>query len=174
MDGLSDYVIFSFLHFSDSKERKKVKSLSCVQLFATPWTIAHQDPLSMEFSRQEHWSGLPFPSLGDLPDPGIEPTVAVGCSGRCSGIFIIGTTWLPYRQRSRCVWKMVNSFPCCSLVKNPPAMQETWVWSLDWEDPLKKEMATHSSILTWEIPWTEESGRLQSMRSQKSQTWLSD
>ena len=48
--------------------------LSCVQLFATPWTVAHQTPLSMEFSRQEYWSGLPFPSLGDLPDPGIEPT----------------------------------------------------------------------------------------------------
>ena len=42
------------------------------------------------------------------------------------------------------------------LVKNPPAMQETWVWSLGWEDPLEKEMATHSSILAWRIPWTEE------------------
>ena len=41
---------------------------------ATPWTVAYQAPLSMEFSRQEYWSGLPFPSLGDLPDPGIEPT----------------------------------------------------------------------------------------------------
>ena len=40
---------------------------------ATPWTVAHQAPLSMGFSRQEYWSGLPFPSLGDLPDPGIEP-----------------------------------------------------------------------------------------------------
>jgi len=39
---------------------------------ATPWTVAHQDPLSMGFSRQEYWSGLPFPSPGDLPDPGIE------------------------------------------------------------------------------------------------------
>ena len=39
----------------------------------TPWTAAHQAPLSMGFSRQEHWSGLPFPSPGDLPDPGIEP-----------------------------------------------------------------------------------------------------
>ena len=47
--------------------------LSCVWLFATPWTVAHQAPLSMEFPRQEYWSGLPFPSLGDLPDPGIEP-----------------------------------------------------------------------------------------------------
>ena len=49
----------------------KVKSLSRVRLFATSWTVAHQAPLSMGFSRQEYWSGLPFPSPGDLPDPGI-------------------------------------------------------------------------------------------------------
>ena len=48
--------------------------LSCAQLFATPWTVAHQIPLSMEFSRPEHWSGLPFPTPGDLPDPRIEHT----------------------------------------------------------------------------------------------------
>ena len=51
----------------------KVKSLSRVRLFATPWTVARQAPLSMGFSRQEYWSGLPFPSPGDLPNPGIEP-----------------------------------------------------------------------------------------------------
>ena len=51
----------------------KVKLLSCVRLFATPWTVAYQAPPSVEFSRQEYWSGLPFPSPGDLPDPGIEP-----------------------------------------------------------------------------------------------------
>ena len=50
-----------------------MKSLSCVQLFATPRTVAYQAPPSMGFSRQEYWSGLPFPSPGDLPDPGIEP-----------------------------------------------------------------------------------------------------
>ena len=50
-----------------------VKSLSRVRLFATPWTVAHQTPLSMGFSRQEYWSGLPFPSPGDLPNPGIQP-----------------------------------------------------------------------------------------------------
>ena len=49
----------------------KVKLLSRVQLFATPWTVAHQAPPSMEFSRQEYWSGLPFPSPEDLPDSGI-------------------------------------------------------------------------------------------------------
>ena len=50
-----------------------MKSLSCVRLFATPWTVAHQAPLSMGFSRQESWSGLPFPSPGELPNPGMEP-----------------------------------------------------------------------------------------------------
>ena len=51
--------------------------LSCVWLFATPWTVAHQAPLSMEFSRQECWSGLPFPTPGDLSNPGIEPVSPV-------------------------------------------------------------------------------------------------
>ena len=50
----------------------KVKSLSRVQVFATPWTVDYHAPQSTEFSRQQYWSGLPFPSLGDLPDPGIE------------------------------------------------------------------------------------------------------
>ena len=47
--------------------------LSCVELFATPWTVAHKAPLSMEFSKQEYWSGEPFSSPGDLPSPGIKP-----------------------------------------------------------------------------------------------------
>ena len=63
------------------QESKKAKwflkegrlSFNRVRLFATPWTVAHQAPLSMGFSRQEYWSGLPFPSPGDLPHPGIEP-----------------------------------------------------------------------------------------------------
>ena len=54
-------------------KKVKVKSLSRVWLFATPWTVAYQAPPSMGFSKQEYWSGLPFPSPGDLSDPGIEP-----------------------------------------------------------------------------------------------------
>ena len=53
------------------------------------------------------------------------------------------------------------------MVKKLPAMQETWVRSLGWEDPLEEGMATHSSILAWTIPWTKEPGRLQSMESQR-------
>ena len=65
-------------------------------------------------------------------------------------------------------------FPGGAVVKNPPAMQETWVQSLGLENLLEEEMATHSSILAWRIPWTEEPGGLQSMGVTKSQTRLSN
>ena len=54
-----------------------------------------------------------------------------------------------------------------NVVENPPAMQETWVLSLGWKDPLEKGMATHSRILAWKISWTEEPGKLQSTGSQR-------
>ena len=67
---------------------------------------------------------------------------------------------------------VVTSMEGASLVaqkvKNVPEMQETQVQSMGWTDSLEKEMATHSSIFTWEIPWTEEPGRLQSMASQRA------
>ena len=75
---------------------------------------------------------MPFPSPGDLPDPGIEPGSPGGSDGKASA-----------------------------------TMRETQVQSLDQEDLLEKEIATHSSILTWKIPWTEEPVRLQSMGSQR-------
>ena len=65
-------------------------------------------------------------------------------------------------------------FPDGSAVKNPPAMQEAWVRPLGLKDHLEKEMAIYSSILAWEIPWTEKPGGLQSMGSEKSQTWVSN
>ena len=65
------------------------------------------------------------------------------------------------------------SYPGGSVVENLTTMQETGVRSLGGDDPLEQEMATHSSILAWRIPWTEEPGGLQSMRLQKSQTGLS-
>ena len=69
----------------DNRERRKglnnlellAQSLSHVEFFATPWTLACQAPLSMEFSRQEYWNGLPFPSPGAFPDPGIKPVSPV-------------------------------------------------------------------------------------------------
>ena len=60
------------------------------------------------------------------------------------------------------------------MAQNLPAMQEMWIGSLGWEDPLENEMSIHSSILAWEIPWTDEPGGLQSRGSQMSQTQLGD
>ena len=66
--------------------------------------------------------------------------------------------------------KCIGASPVAQLVKNLPEMRDTWVQSLGWEDPLEKEMATHSSILAWRTLWTEEPDRLQSMGSQESDT----
>ena len=76
-----------------------MKLLSLVRLFATPWTVAHQAPPSMEFSRQEYCSGLPFPSAGDLHEPGIKPG-----SPALPGRFF--TTEPPGKPRVRNAWTM--------------------------------------------------------------------
>ena len=67
---------------------------SCVQLCVTPWTVAHQAPLSMGFSKQKYWSGLPCPSPGDLPDSGIEPT-SLSSPALAGGFFTTSTPWNP-------------------------------------------------------------------------------
>ena len=92
-------------------------ALSCVQLFVTPWTVALQAPLSMRFSRQESWSGCPFPPAGDLPDPGIEP----GLPALAGGFFntevpgkpsfrLLALMLLPEKQHS--VSLLLASVPC--------------------------------------------------------------
>ena len=71
---------------------KGIQVLSCVQLFATPWTVAHQAALSMEFSRQEYWSGLPFPTPGNLPDPEIK-LMSFAFPALVGGLFTTNATW---------------------------------------------------------------------------------
>ena len=66
-----DRVMYTYLNLTAL--RYSLKSFSRVRLFVTPWAVAYQAPPSMGFSRQEYWSGLPFPFPGDLPDPGIKP-----------------------------------------------------------------------------------------------------
>ena len=78
-------------------------------------------------------------------------------------------TWLKWLSSSRSMYMLIPGFPGSSVVKNLPAMQETQVWFLGQEDPFEKERTTHSSILSWQIQWTEEPGGLQSRGSQ-SQT----
>ena len=161
------------ISFSNTwKWKVKVKSLSCVQLYATPWTAAYQAPLSMGVSRQEYWSGLPLPSPIRLPTSHICWWIEFTCTE---------LLWKHPAHRKHCLnvchyyYKhliqvtIILGFPVAEWVSNPLAteeIQEMWVWSLVQKDPLKEKMATHSFILAWKIPWTEEPGRVQSKMSQ--------
>ena len=150
---------------------------SRVQLFLTLWTIAHSmDCRPLGSSVHEilqasilKWVALPPP--GTLPDPGIEPASLMS-PALAGGFFTTGATWEAPSSfcfcPNMCCPLSPRGFPCSSAGKGSPAMQETWVQSLGWEDPLEKGKATHSSILAWRIPWTTAHG------ATKSQTQLSN
>ena len=108
-----------------------------------PLTVAHQAPLSMGFSRQESWSGLPFPSPGDLPDPGFEP-----------GSPALQMESLPSDLRGKPAFKYVSDGASlvAQSVMNLLAVQETQVQTLGQEDPLEKGLATHFSTVALRIP----------------------
>ena len=97
--------------------------------------------------------------------------VGIPCSVLGWLIHLDPNPWVPlwfYQFLNLCsFWVPVTLSLVAQMVKHLPAMRETWVRSLDWEDLLEKKMATHSSILAWEIPWTEEPGGLQSMGLQR-------
>ena len=111
-------------------------------------------------ARVPEW--VPFPSPGDLPDPGIKPRFPALqadalTSEPQSGLVLVFANYMELHHLSLVAQRL----------KRLPAMRETWVQSLGREDPLEKEMATHSTILAWRIPWTEEPGGLQSTGSQR-------
>ena len=140
---------------------------SHVQLFVTLWTIALQAPLSMGFSRQEYWSGLPCPLPRDLPDPGIEPTIS------CLLQWQVGP-WpqTPCRRPHISEWPRPNIFPGSSVGKESACQCRRhkrcqFFPRVRKEDPLEEGMATHSSILAGKVPWTEEPDRLRFMESQR-------
>ena len=95
--------------------------LSCVRLLATPWTVAHQDPLSLGCSRQEYWSGWPLPSPGDLLDPGIEPASPV-----LAGRFF--TTELLETPKSLCTLSTYTRLPCGSDSKESTCNERDLGW----------------------------------------------
>ena len=142
-----------------------MKSPSRVQLLATPWTAAYQAPPSMGFSRQEYWSGVPLPSLSwQIEGEKVEAVTDFLFLG--SKITVDGD----YSHEIKRCLLLGRASLAAQSIKNLSAMQETCVRSLDWEDPLEKEMETHSSILAWRIQRTEEPGRLQSMGFHESDT----
>ena len=166
-----DILVFFFLSWQINFIGGGFVTKLCLTL-VTPWTVACQAPQSIGFSRQEYWSGLPFPSPGDLPDPGIKPgpptlqadsfPIELRGNWRPQFYLIAGSC------RKHCAsYSALLRLKVTQMIRNLPAMQETRVQSLGREDPLEKGMATHSSILAWRIPWTEEPGRLQSMELQR-------
>ena len=149
--------------------------------------VAQQVPLSMGFSRQKYWSGLPCCPPEDLPNPRTEsrsPSLQADSlfpepPGKLSEYILIlrdrvvESSWL-YAELSSWLlfWQLrasnlVGASLVTQIVKNLSAMWESWVWVLVLEDPLEKGIATLSSILAWIIPWKEKLGGLQSMGSQR-------
>ena len=121
----------------------KVKSLSHVRLFATPWTIAYQAPPSMGFSRPECWRGLPFPSPGDLPDPGIEPRSPS-----------LQADTLPSEPPGKIIlwygFPLINEFfflVCNFTVGLRASVSTTWRASSWWRKEAKRPKKTNLAIL---------------------------
>ena len=110
-------------------------------LFATPWTVDHQAPLSMEFSRKEYWSWFPFPSQGDLPTQGLN-----------LGLLLAGKFFTVWTTRQAHIYTLyINIVHIYGVL---------YIYIIP-----EKAMAPHSSTFAWKIPWMEEPGRLQSMGS---------
>ena len=128
------------------------------------------------FSQSSYFLSSSLPSLV-LPKP-----LPVGrLLGRRSGFQMLSQDWgnsqkvCPIFTSSDFIGQKHKASLVAQTVKNLPTMPDTWAWSLGQEDPLEKEMASHSSILAWEIPWTEEPGKLQSMESQRvGHNWVTN
>ena len=170
-----------------------LSSFSCVRLCGTPQTAAHQALQSLRFSRQEHWSGLPFPSpmhesekwkwscsvVSDSSLPhGLQPTRLLLKALSSKEISVNHARYRNWRMADQGHRHGRPSIRGCGIshcpawlraslaaqsINNLPAMQETQVRLLSWEDALEKGTATHSTILAWRIPWKEEPNGLQSM-----------
>ena len=118
------------------------------------WSLGREDPL--EEGIATHSSNLAW-RIPQTEEPGRLQSI---------GLQRVSHNWACFCL-CVCISAQFWASPVTKLVKNPPAIQVTWVRSLSWEDPLENEMATHFSILAWEIPWTEEFGRLKSMELQE-------
>ena len=149
--------------------------LSHFKLCLTLWTVAHQSPLSKGFSRQEYWSGLPFPSPGESSQPRNWTQVSCIAGRFFTNWAIRKPQFLEVTFKSlKAPWVIEISFLWWTLwvygllkwlTGKESTCQSRWLRrrgfdSPGWEFPSEKEIATHSSILAWEIPWTEDPGRL--------------
>ena len=121
------------------------------------------------FPGGEHGNSLQYSCQENPTDRGAWQAAVHGVTKSWTQLKRLSTlafNWIKINQLF--IWHPLCSFLVAQTVKNLPAMQETWIWSLGWKDPLEKEMATHSSILAWRIQWIEKSDGLLSMGSQST------
>ena len=131
--------------------------LTLIHLFATPWTVAHQTPLSMGFSRQEYWSGLPFPSSGDLPDPGMESTSLMSLA-LARWVLYHYVTWeaLVVTQLYG-VFRVSGTYPTRS-----PTWRPTVLWTNKWiQWPVR--VSGHIISCPYLLIWGSAHGRLRAL-----------
>ena len=159
-------------HFTKCVYLYEVKLLSRVRLFVTPWTIAHQVPPFMKISWQEYWSGLPFPSPGVLPDPGIKP----GSPALQADAFMSKPPRKPvymykyalslnihlYSRWNIVFWTICDLFP---FHPKYSCKSKDSIFSCMYVCVYGEGNGTPLQYTCWKIPWTEEPGRLQSMGS---------
>ena len=128
--------------------------LSCVQLFATPWTVARQAPLSMEFSRLLYWSGLPFPPPEYLPDPGIKPGspalqadfLMVWTTGEAHIRKIANSISVSLKKITSFAWTLQTFVLSCMSVSQR-ILFSCAIWSLVMDE--KKQQNKHRSMMSW-------------------------
>ena len=130
--------IWNFLVHIVLKPEKKVlvAHFSHVQLFATPWTIAHQGPLSMLFSRQGYWSGLPFPSPDNLPNQGVEPR---------SPAVQLKPSLENFEHYFASVWDECNCMVVCSFF----GLAFLWDWNENWPFPILWPLLSFPNLLAY-------------------------
>ena len=141
------------------------QSLSHVWLFVTSWTAAQEAPLSMEFSRQEHWSGLPFTTPGDLPNPGIQPTTSA--SPVLAGGFF--TTEPQTTREAPKMWG-IYTMEYCSVLKWTETLPfaTTWVLCSKWNKPDRDRQILYGTTYMWNLKkklhsWTEQNSGCQGL-----------
>ena len=161
---IKDHQILNFQSLDSHSPNLSEKSITqCSLADFLKWCYPLGSPVFLCEVRAARWKVCP--KQGGKAE--LSEKCGMLAKGMLLGVFCVAWTLQLLNSQIHCFYSCLQSFPDDSVVKNLPAKQDIQVRSLGCKDPLEKEMATHSSILAWKIPWTEETGELQSVGSQR-------